>query len=93
MTMPDRKFRLRDHIVINEEDSGAILLDTRGGTYWQINQTTVHVLRLLESGHPSNDIVDILATGSDGESARVRADIANLITTLLRSRIIRPLKR
>lgn len=86
-------YRLASHIVLNEEEQGAVLLDTRGGKYWQINATTVEVLRILEDGNTVSEAAGILASRSDVERERVEKDLADVIRTLIRSRIVRRVRR
>ncbi len=86
-------YRLASHIVLNEEEQGAVLLDTRGGKYWQINATTVEILRILEDGNSVSEAVDIFASQSDVERERVEKDITDVIRTLVRSRIVRRVER
>ena len=82
-------FRLRDDVSLAETEHGAVLLDQRGGRYWQTNATGSLVLRALLDGQTADEICCLLPGSSQVSADQVAADIsafrerlrtANLVT-------------
>lgn len=73
-----------------DTDTGMVLLDERAGRYWHLNDTGALVLRALLDGKTPKDAAARLAERFPGVGAeRAAADVAALLETLSRSRLVR----
>lgn len=89
----DRRYRLSSDVVLDRQPQGAVILDTRAGRYWEVNATTVDVLALLGEGHALASVAGTIADGSDADRERVERDVADIVRTLVRARILTRVRR
>lgn len=87
--MTHDRYRLAPHVRLAEAEGGAILLDTRGAKYWQLNTTGFRVTELLIEGLTSAEIVDRLAEEMDAPRPTLETDIGSLLTTMKKLRFIK----
>ncbi|WP_354642948.1 lasso peptide biosynthesis PqqD family chaperone [Kitasatospora camelliae] len=70
------------HVLATETESGLVLLDERGGRYWQLNGSGATALRLLLAGTSARDAAEELTRGTTVGPEQAAADIAALLNAL-----------
>ncbi|MFD8530527.1 PqqD family peptide modification chaperone [Streptosporangium canum] len=80
---------LRQGLSIVEVEDGKVILDTRRGVYWHLNQTAITVVEELGRGRAFDDLISqiVLETGAD--EGRVRSDHLALVEKLRRAKLIK----
>lgn len=80
---------LRQGLSIVEVEDGKVILDTRRGVYWHLNQTAITVVEELGRGRAFDDLISqiVLETGAD--EGRVRSDHLALVEELRRAKLIK----
>ena len=86
-------YQLSKHVRLSEADSGAVLLDTKRGRYWQLNITSARIVKLLIDGSTIADIVNTLTEETDAPRARIEADVTNTIQSLRKAGLIGRVRR
>ncbi|WKX69134.1 lasso peptide biosynthesis PqqD family chaperone [Streptomyces sp. XD-27] len=74
--------RLRAGVSTAETDYGTVLLDERGGHYWELNPTGALVVRTLLDGGAEPEAVDALIAEFDIDRAQAARDVADLVREL-----------
>ncbi len=74
--------KLAAHVEMVDVDFGAVLLDRRSGTYWELNEMGTTVVHLGISAVPRDVIVDSIRSSYDVGSEQVDADIDTLVAAL-----------
>ncbi|OQD56826.1 HPr-rel-A system PqqD family protein [Streptomyces phaeoluteigriseus] len=74
--------RFRDNISTAETDYGTVLLDERGGSYWELNPTATLVVRTLLDGGKESDAAAALVREFDIEQAQALRDVQTLVQEL-----------
>ncbi|WP_431046027.1 lasso peptide biosynthesis PqqD family chaperone [Streptomyces sp. P1-3] len=74
--------RLRAGVSTAETDYGTVLLDERGGHYWELNPTGALVVRTLLGGGAEPEAVDALIAEFDIDRAQAARDVAELVQEL-----------
>lgn len=74
--------RLDPAVCVTETAYGTVLLDTRTGTYWQLNETGSAVLAALSQGYTETEAVRRLTDGFQVDEQRAAKDIAGLLDQL-----------
>ncbi len=80
--------KLREGVVITEVEQGTILLDTRRGRYWHLNDLGIEVLRSIVAGDSLDSVVDRLATTHETDRRTVADDCRSLIRELRAVRLV-----
>lgn len=80
--------KLKNGVVLTRNDSGAILLDTRKGTYWHLNETALALINALDDPDPVAEAVQTIVAKTGADPSVIRADIALFIKQLRRTRLI-----
>ncbi len=80
--------KLKNGVVLTRNDSGAILLDTRKGTYWHLNETALALIDALDDPDPVAEAVQTIVAKTGADPSVIRADIALFIKQLRRTRLI-----
>jgi hypothetical protein len=74
--------QLRDDVVLNETEYGAILLDQRRGTYWQLNQTGTMIVKALLADGDVETAARCLVEGYEVELESAREDVRTLVAEM-----------
>lgn len=74
--------RLAAGVILTETESGSVLLDARGGRYWQLNGSGTRALQLLLEGAGDEQAADRLCGGHAEYADRARADLDALTGAL-----------
>ncbi|MEU4467693.1 lasso peptide biosynthesis PqqD family chaperone [Streptomyces sp. NPDC024017] len=77
--------RLGDNVSTAETDYGTVLLDERGGSYWELNPTATLVVRTLLDGGEEADAVAALVREFDIDRAQALQDVETLVRELRES--------
>ena len=82
--------RLRKGVTLTETEDGAVLLDERSGTYWQLNSSGALTLSTLLSGGSDEQASEAVARRYPVDSGRALADVRALVSALRAARLVRP---
>ncbi|MEW1615157.1 MULTISPECIES: lasso peptide biosynthesis PqqD family chaperone [unclassified Streptomyces] len=82
--------KLRKGIAVTTTEYGAVLLDEKDGSYWQLNDTGVIVVETLAAGLAPEAAVERIVAEFDVERAEAEADVAELTRQLVEAKILRP---
>ena len=82
--------KLKDGIAVTTTDFGGVLLDQRGGMYWQLNESATVVARTVAQGHDPRTAVDRLVAAFDVDRAQAEADVAELVRQLVAAKLATP---
>ncbi|MBG0567761.1 lasso peptide biosynthesis PqqD family chaperone [Actinoplanes aureus] len=74
--------QLRDDVVLNETEYGAILLDQRRGTYWQLNPTGTMIVKALLAEGDVETTARRLVERYDIELDSAREDVRALVAEM-----------
>ncbi|MDX6721454.1 MAG: hypothetical protein QOJ63_3708 [Solirubrobacteraceae bacterium] len=81
--------RLQADVVVTDTEYGSVLLDERGGSYWNLNPTGALVLRALLAGETADDAARQLADEYRLDLRTATADVAELVDALSAAGLIR----
>ena len=84
------RYRLARGVLAQTALPRAILLDSSGGQYAELNEVGTAVLRALLGGNAHGELADIVAAQFAVDRATAAADCERFVATLLRDRIIEP---
>ncbi|MFJ7418791.1 lasso peptide biosynthesis PqqD family chaperone [Streptomyces uncialis] len=79
---------LRTDVTATDTDGGMVLLDQRGGRYWQLNPAGATVLRLLLDGRSPQEVAERLARDSSVAAERALSDVRTLVDALSEARLV-----
>ncbi|WP_306318787.1 MULTISPECIES: lasso peptide biosynthesis PqqD family chaperone [unclassified Streptomyces] len=82
--------RLNDGIVVTTTDYGGVLLDQRGGTYWQLNDSATVVAIAAAQGYDAGTAVDRLVAAFAVDRAQAEADVSELTQQLVDAKLATP---
>ncbi|MFI0736619.1 lasso peptide biosynthesis PqqD family chaperone [Streptomyces sp. NPDC021100] len=82
--------RLRSGVALTSTDYGAVLLDERDGTYWQLNDSGAVIVSALAEGLAPGAVAERLAAEFDVDAAEAEADVRELVRQLVEAKIVRP---
>ncbi|AOR35711.1 hypothetical protein BFF78_35700 [Streptomyces fodineus] len=74
--------RFGDHVSTAETDYGTVLLDERGGAYWELNPTATLVVRTLLDGAEEADAAAVLVREFDIDQGQALRDVETLVQQL-----------
>lgn len=77
-----------EHVKIREEKFGAVIFETLRGKIFVTNETGKDILRLLNKGHASGEIVEILSKIYKADTDDIKEDVAVFINQLKNNYII-----
>lgn len=80
--------KLRDGVELAYNDDGAILLDTRGGVYWHINDSGAQLIRALSEKGSFEAAVDEVAREHGVTHRTVQRDFTELLKDLKKARMV-----
>ena len=80
--------RLREGLSIVEVDDGKVILDTRRGVYWHLNQSAIAVIEELGRGRAFDDLVRQIVRETGAQESLARADHLALIAELRKAKLI-----
>ena len=80
------KWQLEPHVSCAETGDGMVLLNERTGRYFQLNNTGVAVLRVLQSG---GDPVSVLVERHPEAADRIARDVGQLMAALVERGLVR----
>jgi hypothetical protein len=81
--------RFRNDVATAETDYGTVLLDQRGGSYWELNHTGQLVVRTLLRGGGEAEAAAALVDEFDVEPSQASRDVAELVSQLRASGLVR----
>lgn len=79
---------LRDSLVITETDYGAVLLDMKDGSYWNLNHTGVIVVNTLREGGSAADSATAICQHYDIDPDEAERDVTDLLDQLRQAGIL-----
>ncbi|MFI5727779.1 lasso peptide biosynthesis PqqD family chaperone [Streptomyces cyaneofuscatus] len=82
--------KLRKGIAVTTTEYGGVLLDEKGGSYWQLNDTSIIVVETLAAGQAPEVAVERIVAEFDVERAEAESDVAQLTRQLVEAKILRP---
>jgi hypothetical protein len=82
--------QLASHVSLSQTDDGAVLLDERTGSYWQLNGSGCVALRALLSGEDVSGAVQLILDRHDVDPDEARRDVAALVRELSHARLVVP---
>ncbi|OLZ71620.1 hypothetical protein AV521_11925 [Streptomyces sp. IMTB 2501] len=74
--------RFGDNVSTAQTDYGTVLLDERGGAYWELNPTATLVVRTLLDGGEESDAAAALVREFDIDEAQALRDVEALVEQL-----------
>ncbi|MBG0569195.1 lasso peptide biosynthesis PqqD family chaperone [Actinoplanes aureus] len=74
--------RLHDDIVLNETEYGAVLLNQRRGTYWQLNPTGTAIIKAMLENDDVEATAKVLAERFDVDFERACQDVRSLVAEM-----------
>lgn len=80
--------KLRPGIEVVASDDGQVVLDTRRGVYWHLNDAAIALLQHLGEGKSLDEHVAGVAQRTGADQARVRADYLYLVDELRHEKLI-----
>lgn len=80
--------RLREGLSIVEVDDGKVVLDTRRGVYWHLNQSAIAMIEELESGRPFDDLINQIVRETGAQESLARTDHLALLKELRKAKLI-----
>lgn len=69
-------------------DEGGVILDSKSGKYWHLDQLGVRLVQLLEEGHHLEDYVRWVTSHMRVDAATARHDAKCLWQTLRESQLV-----
>jgi hypothetical protein len=85
---PDGKLLPAKHVVSTAHGSRTVLLDSRSGHYYGLDEVGSRIWNLAEAGFPPDSIAEQLAQEYDAPPERLRRDVDSFITELKSSRLL-----
>lgn len=82
------KLNLAHDVTLTPTESGAVLLDGRGGRYWKLNGTGSAALRELLDGRSPEETAASLSAGAPVSGTRVAEDVQALIDALSAAKLV-----
>ena len=82
--------RLRKHVLFSTTANGGVLLDERRGSYWEINETGAHSLRMLLAGKSDTETAQNIATRYQIDSSSAVNDLKNFVSDLTGAGLLDP---
>jgi len=82
------KYKLANHITLTEVDNEVVLLDINAGHYYGINHIGVYFLNALNKQKSIDSIINAIAQDYKQDIVKVKQDIDELITSLLKQRLL-----
>jgi len=79
---------LREGVEIVDVEEGRVLLDTRKGVYWHLNDAAVAFLEALAAGRGVDEHVRAVASATGVDEQRVRSDHQGLLREFRRARLV-----
>ncbi|MEU8177009.1 PqqD family peptide modification chaperone [Microbispora hainanensis] len=81
--------RLSQGLSIVEVEGGKIILDTKRGVYWHLNETAMTVVEELDRGQALDDLISQVVRETGADEERVRSDYLSLVDELRRAKLIK----
>ncbi|MBN3932578.1 lasso peptide biosynthesis PqqD family chaperone [Streptomyces verrucosisporus] len=82
--------KLRQGVAMTTTEYGAVLLDERSGSYWQLNECGAIVVDALAQGRGREAAVERLLEEYDVGRAEAEADVAELTGRLVEAELLAP---
>ncbi|SFK76710.1 lasso peptide biosynthesis PqqD family chaperone [Streptomyces pini] len=82
--------KLRQGVAMTTTEYGAVLLDERSGSYWQLNECGTVVVEALAQGRGREAAVERLLEEYDVGRAEAEADVAELTGRLVEAELLAP---
>lgn len=73
---------LPDTVVLNRVDDEAMVLDTKSGRYYGLNEVATQMLEGLLAGRSQADVVAGIAARYEADAARIATDLDRLLADL-----------
>lgn len=82
MTTIARALRVSEFVVCADLEDEAVLLNVETGIYFGLDATGARIWKLLEAGHPTEEIVSELIEVYDVAAPQLRLDVARFLAEL-----------
>ena len=86
--IPAGSYRVSDGVVFRELDGEAVLLNLDSGMYFGLDRVGTRVWQVLEQHGRLDAVVERLLEEYDVEPERLRADVAQLLATLVEKGLV-----
>lgn len=80
--------RLRSGIEVVASEDGQVVLDTKRGVYWHLNDAAIALMEDLREGRTLDEHVLDVSRQTGADSARIRPDYLQLVRELRRAKLI-----
>ncbi|MEV6734075.1 lasso peptide biosynthesis PqqD family chaperone [Streptomyces sp. NPDC051364] len=80
--------KISPHVVLTRTEDAAVLLDKKSGTYFRINPMGTAVFEMLAAGCTQDEVVRELSTRHPAAADRIPGDVAKLIDTMRRAKVL-----
>ena len=81
--------KLARHVTLTETANGHVLLDTRRGTYWHLNQSGYAIVQGLLEGKSLTELSRIVAETGNVDRERAVNDCSAFLAELLRAHLVK----
>jgi len=81
-------WKLSPDVVFRDLEGEAVILDLSSGTYFGLNEVGTRVWRLVDEGHSTSRIVEIVSSEYEADRDTIERDVARLIDDLHSRRLI-----
>lgn len=82
-------WQLEPHVSVAETEDGMVLLDEKSGRYYQLNNTGVEVLRVLQDGGTAQAAITSLRVRNPMAADRIERDVTSLMAALVDAGLVR----
>ncbi|MFE6844705.1 lasso peptide biosynthesis PqqD family chaperone [Streptomyces sp. NPDC057686] len=80
--------KISPHVVLTRTEDAAVLLDKKSGTYFRINPMGTAVFEMLAAGRTQDEVVRELSARHPAAADRIPGDVAKLIDTMRRTKVL-----
>jgi hypothetical protein len=84
------RYRLPETVLRARLESSDVLLNTRSGLYHLLSGTGPDIVEALQDGATIEAVVTTIAGRTDGELARVQADVTAFVASLVGQGLLEP---
>jgi len=80
--------RLKASVTMSADEDGALLLDTRRGTYWHLNPVGVKLAEALDAERSLDELVQAVTSEFDVDPDVARRDVRRLLKDMKKARLV-----
>lgn len=82
------KYKLNETFVISPHDSGAILLDTNSGEYFEVNETAYEIIELIVSKNDKKENIENLSKKYKVSKDELSESYKNILKQIIDKEIV-----